>query len=405
MSPLWPDHQRQTIFDIIQPGEKICFVVSDYTRKTAVNTFLPVVIDGLIEKKCRPADFHVIVASGIHRPCTEAEIHNILGEKTANMLQGRIFLHDPDDTANLVKAGKTPLGHDVYINRHAMEADRLVLTGSAIYHYHAGFGGGRKSIVPGLASRETIAYNHSLTLHPEKDEIRPMVEPGILDGNPVSEEMFNSAILRRPDIIINSVLDPKGNIIGLFSGDVDTAHRAACQLVEKIYRTDISEYADFVIADAGTAPNWIQSHKSLFNASRCVKPDQRVKRIILNAKCPEGIGNERFRYWMKKGAAATIINELRKSPEILGQTALSTTMRGAQTILVTDLSEKDIRDLGIETAKDIPTAVERVLQDIKEKTNIINPSYYLMPDAGYTVPFPSDQPPRRRVGADRENRK
>lgn len=381
--PLWPAGRRDTLFDIIRPGESVCLIVSDSTRKTAADRVLPVLLAGLKRKGCSLDDLFVLVATGIHRPPTPEEIEQILGAPAARIFQGRVFVHDSDDKSNLVSVGATKRGHEVRVNRRAMEAARRILIGAATYHYHAGFGGGRKALVPGLAARDTIAYNHSLTLDPTQDRIDPRVDVGVLDGNPVSEEMLEGAYLCRPDIIINTVLTPEGELAGVFSGELDMAHRAACRLVEEICRVDIREPANFVLASAGRAPNWIQSHKALYNASRAVR---KGGRIILLAPCPEGLGNDRFRYWIKKPGVEEIFKGLRKSVEVLGQTALSTKIRGASTILVTQMSPADVTDLGIATAHDEDSAVRQVLDQLKRE-GTGKPTYYLMPHAGQVVPF------------------
>ena len=381
--PIWPPGRGGAVFDIVRPGESVCLVVSDTTRKTAADRVLPVLLDGLRRNGCAWTDMFVLVATGIHRPPTPAEIEQILSSPVFREFQGRLFVHDPDDEANLVAVGVTKRGHAVRLNRRAAEADRLVPLGAASYHYHAGFGGGRKSLVPGLADRRTIAHNHSLTLDPEQDRVRPGVELGALDGNPVAEEMLEAAYLCEPDIIINTVLTPDGGLAGVFSGELDAAHRAACRLVEKLCRVDIPERADFVVASAGSAPNWIQSHKALYNASRAIREGGR---IVLLAPCPEGIGNERFRYWIKKPGIGEIFKGLRQSDEVLGQTALSTKTRGAAAILVTRMAQADIDDLGLETAPDEETAIRRVL-DRFTREGTRRPTYYLMPHAGQVAPF------------------
>jgi nickel-dependent lactate racemase len=381
--PIWAADSGPALFELVQPEESVCLVVSDHTRKTAAQLVLPPLLRGWRENGCRLTDFFILIASGIHRHPTPDEIRTILGADLASAFAGRIFFHDPDDDRNLVSVGKTSRGHEVRINRRALEADRLILIGAATYHYHAGFGGGRKSLVPGLAARATIAYNHSLTLDPEQDRIRPGVEIGRLDGNPVSEEMLEGARLCRPDAIVNTVLTPDGALAGVFAGDLDLAHRAACRRLEQVSRIDLPRLADFVIASAGGASNWIQSHKALFNASRAVGPEGR---IILAAPCPEGLGNEQFRHWVTRPTLAGIYAGLRKNPEVLGQTALSTRLRGARAILVTGLNATDRTDLGIPTAPDLDAAIRLILEDFRQ-AGIRQPTYYLMPDALALVPF------------------
>ncbi|MBU4285441.1 MAG: nickel-dependent lactate racemase [Verrucomicrobia bacterium] len=394
--PIWPaapavaTRQRcgragagSAVEDCIQPGESVCLVVSDQTRKTALHRILPVLLRRLTGRGCKVSDFFILVATGIHRPPTSVELGNILGAEMGAAFAGRIIFHNPDDESGLIPIGRTRRGHEVRLNRRAVEASRLVLLGAATYHYYAGFGGGRKSLIPGLAGRATIAYNHSLTLDPEQDRIRPGVEIGRLDGNPVSEEMLEGARLHSPDFIINTVLAPDGQLAGVFAGDLDLAHRAACRLVEQIDRVDIRKKADFVVADAGDAGNWIQAHKALFNAARAV---QETGRIILLAPCPEGLDNERFRYWVTRPTLAEIYRGLRQSPEVNGQTALSTRLRGARTILVTQLSARDVADLRIATAPDLGKAVRLTLDELA-RAGIKLPTYYLMPGAMAVVPF------------------
>lgn len=381
--PIWPAGAGSAIEDCIQPGESVCLVISDQTRKTAVDRVLPVLLRRLTGRGCKVGDFFVLVATGIHRPPTAAEIDKILGAEMSAAFAGRIYLHDPDDKSELISVGRIGQGHEVYLNRRAVEADRLVLLGAATYHYHAGFGGGRKSLVPGLAGRATIAYNHSLTLDPAHDRIRTGVEIGRLDGNAVAAEMLAGARLRTPDFIVNTVLTPDGQLAGVFAGDLDLAHRAACRLVEQIDRVDIRRQADFVVADAGQVGNWIQAHKALFNAARAV---QEAGRIILLAPCPEGLGNERFRYWVTRPTTAEICSGLRQSPEVNGQTALSTRLRGARAILVTQLSAPDVADLRIATAPDQETAIRLTLAELAQ-AGIKRPTYYLMPEAMAVVPF------------------
>jgi nickel-dependent lactate racemase len=383
-SPCWPDGATEPgLYDLIRPGESVCFVISDYTRKTATDLVLPVIVQELKARGCSVEDMRVLVASGIHRKPTTEELRYILGPEAWLDLGDKVVLHDPDDESALTTVGTTKRGHTVRVNRLAVASDRLIPIGAAIYHYHAGFGGGRKSLVPGIASRDTIAHNHSLTLDRVEDRIHPMVGPGILDGNPVAEEMLESARLCEPDAIVNTVLSPAGDLVGVFCGELDAAHRAACSMLEKVARINVEEAADIVIASAAGAPNWIQSHKALYNAHRAVKKDGR---IILMAPCPEGIGDERFRYWVKKADITEIYDELRSSPEVNGQTALSTKTKGKITTLVTDMSSSDIAELGIDVAENMDAALSDALAGFSAR-GVHEPTCYLMPRAMYTVPF------------------
>lgn len=368
------------LVDTVQPGEKVVFVVSDHTRKTAIDRVLPIITSQLIASGCSADDWSILIASGIHRHPSQTEIAKILGPAMMTLFGGRVTCHDPDDEVNLVDAGVTPEGFGVRVNRKVLECDRLILTGTVTFHYHAGFGGGRKAIVPGCASRETIAYNHSLVLDPDADRTRSGVGIGQLDGNLVAEEMLAGAKLCEPDCIVNTVLSDDGKLVGLFAGDLEGAHREACEMAVRVGRVDLDGAADFVVASTDAAKNWVQSHKALFNASRAVRDGGWV---ILDAPCPEGLGDERFRYWVTRPSVEAIYAELRESVEVLGQTALSTRVRGARCVLVTGMPTDDLKALGIRSAESLEAAVEVVMGEL----GVELPSYYLMPHARYTVPF------------------
>ena len=381
-NPVQGDRPCLPVHEVVKPGDSVCIVVSDQTRHTAADRVLPVMLESLEARGCEPGDMAILVATGIHRPPTPAELGAILGSEVAERFQGRVFVHDPDDERGLVTVGTTGRGQPVRVNRRAINADRLVVVGAATFHYHAGFGGGRKSLVPGLAARETIAFNHSLTLAPGRDALHPGAAPGLLDGNPVSEEMFEAAAMCDPDIIVNTVLSPSGDLVGVFSGDLDAAHRAACRLVESVCRVDLAAPADLVVAFAEDAPDWVQAHKALYNAHRAVSAEGWK---VLVAGCTEGLGNERLRHWLKRPGVADIYRGLRESPEVNGQTALSTRVRGQRTTLVSGLPPHDVADLGMGGAPDLHAALQAAVAGIPASTDSL--SYYVMPSARYTLPF------------------
>jgi nickel-dependent lactate racemase len=163
-----------------------------------VERVLPALLRAWAPYTPTPATTTILVATGIHRKPTAAEMDLILGADLAQRLAACVRFHDPDDPAGLSPIGQTPSGHVVNINKLAVAADRLVLIGAASFHYHAGFGGGRKLLVPGVADRATIAHTHSLALDPLRSDLRSGVEIGRLDGNPVAEELMRAASLPPP---------------------------------------------------------------------------------------------------------------------------------------------------------------------------------------------------------------
>ncbi len=373
-------------FSSFRRGERVAIVVPDSFRKSAIHEVLPCVIDELEAAGILEKDISFVYATGTHRGPTREEEDSILGRALRARFEGRTFAHDPDDPRELVQLGVTHRGTPVWLNRRVHEADRIIATGTVVLHYFGGFGGGRKSIVPGVAGRATISHNHAMNLDPHEDRLNPAVRIGALDGNPVAEDMLEAARMTHVDCIVNTVLNRAGHIAGLFVGEMDAAHRAACDFARRLYGVDIEKRADIVVAASNSTRNFLQTHKALFNAYQAVTPNGR---IILAAPCPEGIGGEQFKKWLRLGSREAIIAGLRAASEINGQTALSTIHKGPITLLLTEMSEADVQMLKARKAVTLEAALEAARQDLAAQ-GIPRPTVYLMPSAAYTVPACSD---------------
>lgn len=367
------------------PGESTVILVSDAFRDTGVDQLLPELLAALNERGVRDRDITFLFATGSHRPPNEAEQRRILGLGVYGRFRGRTLPHDPQDTENLVELGATSRGTPVHINRRAVDAAHVIATGAVVLHYFGGFGGGRKSIVPGIAGMDTIAANHSLNLHPTENTLNPAVRIGTLDGNPVAEDMLEAARMLHVDCIVNTVLNQQGGIAGVFAGELDTAHRAAATFARTLFSAPLAERADLVLASAGTAKNFVQSHKALFNAFQAMRPGGRM---VFAARAPEGYGGNRFAEWIGLGSRDRIIAELRKRAEINGQTALSAIEKAAHAVMLTELSAPEVAALGARKAETLQEAIDLACADLRE-TGVGEPGVYVMPSASYTVPEPA----------------
>lgn len=362
-------------------GERVCIVVSDSFRSTGIDQALPALLEHLYAAGIGERNVFFVYATGTHRGPTPEEEAKILGPEVYARFQGRTFAHDPFDPEQLVSLGTTSRGTPVSINRRVHEADRVVVTGTVVLHYFGGFGGGRKSVVPGVAGVDSIAANHSLNLHPTKNTLNPAVRIGVLESNPVAEDMLEASRFQRVDFMLNTVLNRHGEIAGLFAGELEQAHVAACGFARGLYCSRITEQADIVVASAGSAKNYLQSHKALFNAYQAVKPNGR---IVFLTEAKEGLGGNKLAKWLELGNRDAIIAELRRNAEINGQTALSTVEKSAISFFVTELSEEEVRVLGGRKAASLHEALEQA----REEVGRAEPTLYLMPSAGYTVPMP-----------------
>lgn len=365
-----------------RPGDSVLIVVSDASRKTGIHLLLPHLLEWFDECGISSASVAFLVALGVHRATTSEERATILGPDIHSQFEGRIFNHNAYDASALVHVGATRRGTPVHLNRLLRAYDHLILTGTVTPHYFAGFGGGRKALVPGIAGATTIAHNHALNLHPTEDRLNSDVRIGRLDGNPVSEDLLEAARMYPPDFIINTVLDGEGNIVGLFTGEMDAAHRSACKLAEQICCLPIHEQANLVIA-AVTAPNFVQSHKALYNAYRAMKPP--AGRIILVSPAHEGLGSRGFERYLEMKTPQAVIAALRRQADINGQTALSTLEKAPHTIMVTNMSDAAVALTGARKAETLEDAMMNA-RDFFRQAGVSQPTCWLMPEAAATVP-------------------
>lgn len=365
-----------------KPADTVCIVVPDSFRQAAVDKVLPALTRAIAERGIPDSNVSFLFATGVHRAPTAEEQRTILGAETFERFRGRLVNHDPHNDANMVHVGTTSRGTDVRVNRLVRECDRVIVTGSVMLHYFAGFGGGRKALVPGVASATTIAHNHALNLHPTEDALDPAVAIGVMAGNPVAEDLLEAARFIRTDGIVNTVLNREGKIAGLFVGELERAHAAGCTFARDMFAAEIDEPADIVIAASAHTKNFVQTHKALYNAHAACKASGR---IILAAPCREGLGGETFTKWLKLGDPVAVMQALRKQSEINGQTALSTLAKSKQTFFVTELSEDDVTKLGGRKAASLDDAIRAATSELSLNGNGLR--VVVMPAAAYTVPF------------------
>jgi lactate racemase len=364
-----------------RPGEKVVIVTSDITRPTGSASYLPLLVARLNRAGVRDPDMEIVIALGIHRKQTEAEQRKIVGE-----LYGRIRVsdHECDAPGALVYLGDTARGIPVEVNRSVAEADRLILTGAITFHYFAGFGGGRKSLLPGVSSRKSCMASHFALLNSgEGSGKHPKAVAGNLEGNPVHEAMLEACAMRPPDFILNTVLAADKSILAVFAGDWREAHLAGCRYYADTFSYPIREKADLVVVSCGGYPkdiNLIQAHKSMEYASRALKPGGVM---ILLAECRDGYGNATFFNWFQYPSCAELESALRKRYEINGQTAWSVKEKAGRfhIILVSQLPPGEVSTMGM-----IPAATPRQALDLALPILPEGFTAYLIPEGGTVLP-------------------
>ena len=265
--------------------KKVVLIASDHTRPVPSKCIVPQMLAEIREGN-PDADITILISTGCHRETTKEELVNKFGpEIVANE---KIVIHDCDDAANLVCLGRLPSGGELIINRLAAEADLLVAEGFIEPHFFAGFSGGRKSILPGIASRKTVIYNHNGQFIDS-----PRARTGIVDGNPIHNDMLYAARAARLAYVVNVVINADKQAIFAVAGDVDLAHRVGREFLASQCQVPVTP-SDIVITTNGGYPldqNIYQAVKGMTAAEATVREGGV---IIMLARSNDGHGGRVF---------------------------------------------------------------------------------------------------------------
>ncbi len=295
--------------EIVKPEHKVAIVVDDATRPAPSHLMIPPILDELNMAGVKNENITIIFGCGTHKAVTREEAVRLLGEAVLNRVKA--ISHDCK-AEDLVYVGTTQKhGTKVYLNRIFAEADVKILTGDVCFHYYAGYGGGRKSVLPAVSGEETIKHNHAMILHPN-------AKTGVLDGNPIHEDMVEAAKLAKVDFILNVVTNSKGEVVKAFAGDLEQAFYEGVKVVDEMYRIPVDRKADIVVVSPGGYPadvNLFQAYKGVDSALEVVK---RGGVIVLLAECSQGHGNQVFYDWMVKFSDIKAVEREIKRNFVLG---------------------------------------------------------------------------------------
>ena len=366
----------QPLREIVKANQTVCFIVNDPTRIANSHAFMPILLNELNEGGVPDHQMFVIFAAGAHRELTETEMAEMVGPEVARRV--KMFNSNAYDPSQFQYVGTTSRGNKVSFHKRVVEADHIVCTGSIVHHYFAGFGGGRKAMLPGVAAYETICRNHALMLEPG-------AEIGKLKGNPVYEDQIEGVEFCRPSFLINVVLNEKKEFLKVFAGDYIQAHFVACEFVDQVYGTPIAQSADLVIATCGGYPkdiNVYQLQKTMDNAWVAVREGGVV---IILGECVEGVGSHQYLQWMEKYVTPEKIEEQTRCEFVVGghkAYAVTRLMKKAQFILVSSLELGLARTLLFNPAKDMADALKMAFAKLGPYPKIL-----LMPQGSLTVPI------------------
>ncbi|MDD4080615.1 MAG: nickel-dependent lactate racemase [Eubacteriales bacterium] len=358
--------------DIVKPGEKIAIISSDITRPMPTWQVMPALLDALYAAGVNPNDITLVFGLGIHREHTGEERRKLAGERA--WAEIRCVDSTPLDT---VSFGITTAGTPVDISRVVAQADRRICLGNIEYHYFAGYSGGGKALMPGVSTAEAIQKNHRMM-------VMDSAAAGRLEGNPIREDIEESARMVGIDFLLNVVLDEKKRIVKAVAGDAVKAHREGCLFLDKLYRKPIPARADIVIVSQGGAPkdlNLYQTQKALDNAKHAVKKGGIV---ILIGSNREGLGEAEFEAWMTGSPSPhAMVERIQKDFRLGGHkaAAIAMVLENADVYMVSEMDPAFVKSIFLTPFGSAQDALDAALGILGKDATVL-----AMPYGGSTLP-------------------
>jgi len=351
-------------------GKSFLVIVNDYTRPTPTSQIL-----SLIEEYFLNKDVYFLVALGSHRKPDEKENIQIFGDYYRKYKE-RIFYHNCKEKEDLIYLGKTSFNTPIYLNKLITKVDKIVAINSIEPHYFAGYTGGRKTFLPGIAGYETISANHFLSLNKEATLLA-------LKNNPVSSDMEEVAkAVEKPIFSIQVIVDQNKEIYSLTFGGLFSSFEEGVKLAEKVFCIPIKEKYDIVIAliQPPYDVNFYQAQKGLENAKMALK-EKGI--IILASTCEKGIGEEEFINIMKIANSPEEVIEKIKKNFVLGyhkSAKMAELLTWAEIYTVVGIPNEVVESIFMKPFKTINDALSYVMKN----NNIRN--ILILPDASLMLP-------------------
>ncbi|MDR3564776.1 MAG: nickel-dependent lactate racemase [Negativicutes bacterium] len=371
---------------IIAKGEKVAIIVSDITRAwIRYDLFLPTLLNEINAAGVPDSDIYLVVGLGAHRHHTDEENVAVFGREVTKRVA--IYQSHAQYSEDFTLIGTTTRGVETFVHKKVAAADKVILTGGIVYHLMGGFGGGRKSVMPGVSGYASIQGNHSFCLNDVVGQgISPHCVSGKLEGNNMNEDMTEMAGLLNPAFLLNAVFTPEGKFARFVAGHWNKAWREGCRTVEEIFGVPIGAQADLVVASAGGFPkdiNLYQGSKTIDNAFAAVKPDGA---IIIVLECRDIMEPPDFSGWFDYESLYDRELALREGFTVPGFIALKLGLIAKQLpMIVVTIPENHAF---ITKGGMIPAAtMEEALAIVAKKLGRSDYSVTVMPHAANTVPI------------------
>ncbi len=364
----------------VRPEHSVCLVISDMSRFwMRQDRVIPPLVDYLFSRcGIRPDQLTVLVANGTHAGGDEAELRTLVTDRVYETV--RVVNHDCL-AEDLVYLGTTPHHTPVWINPIAARADRVICLGACVHHVMAGFGGGRKSILPGICGMETIKHNHAYALDPEAFRTNPRVGNGRLEDNPLHLDMCEAAAMLPHLFMINLVLNAEMQLAAIYAGHFLESWEEACRAVDRIYRVPVPCRADAVIASCGGYPkdmSLYQGTKTIDNVETGLKPGGT---LILIIEAREGGGPPEYFDWIQNLQDGTMEDRLRNHFTIPGYIFFLNCeqARRYRILMLTSIPPETLKPMGIEAFGS--------MEELLRAARLENKSLYVIENGSTVIPF------------------
>lgn len=363
----------------IKPGDRVCIAFTDLTRATPNHRLIPWLLEHLAFVPRE--NITLLNQLGTHRPNTQAELEKMLTPEVVR--DYRVLNHEPENPEALVQFGVTRGGVPALINRHLAHADVRIITGFIEPHFFAGFSGGPKGIMPGCAGLETVMSNHGV--HNIGD---PKAAFGVLDGNPLWEEIREIALRIGPSFLLNVALNEKREITGVFAGDLLKAHRVGTEFVRQSAMQKVKEPHEIVVTTNSGYPLDLNLYQGVKGASAAARIVCEQGLIILACECSEGVpdGSPLDKLLRSASSPEEILAMLATPgfvrPEQWQAQIQSLIQRKARLKVYSSLPDEVIRRCHLEPCHDIAAEVRAELAKARPGARVA-----VLPQGPLTIPY------------------
>ncbi|MGE4352575.1 MAG: nickel-dependent lactate racemase [Oscillospiraceae bacterium] len=352
-------YQCEPLDVMANPEDTVVVVMNDHTRPGPNALILDAIMKRLEKVGIPDGNITVLFATGSHRAPTREEAIHIMGEKYYHRLKS--VAHDCRDDKAMVYLGMLAENVPVYVNRLVTECSLLITTGLIAPIHTAGYSGGRKSILPGVAGLKTLHIHHSFPIY----QYEPAM--GYIYGNPFHEIALSAAKKANVRFIVNAVQDPHKKFISFVCGDLTAAHAAGVEMCKKVSEVNIPRRADIVIASPGGFPRDIDLYQSQKALSVAEVMGKRDCTFIIVAECRDGFGEETFHRWMVEcPSVQSIIDRYAEEGFNVGNNKAfnyARALKKGRVIIVTDkIAKNTLCEAKLEGAPDLQTALNMSLE-------------------------------------------